>query len=195
MSGGDDGKFPFPQAPLLCHPKGVGELGPLIAVAAVVVAAALLTALAIALGRRNARIARLEAEIGALSRQLDQLALLERREAVCSPLDAVRLCWARCAPPDEQALHEAAMAAESAKRLFPAHLEPDLDEVARLLFGLARHRARQRDAVLAGRHGERVALMEEEAEMENVLKPKLAALNMLLTEAARPFGASGDRGL
>jgi hypothetical protein len=158
-------------------------------------AAALALLLAIALRSRMRRIGVLENENEALREQDGRMALLERREAVCAPLDLLSLCWKRCVPPDEEIIHNASAAAEAAKRLFPADLEPDLDEIARRLAALAEQRARQRDAVLAGRHGERIALMEEEADIERVLKPKLAALGTLLADAVRPVGRDcGSRG-
>jgi hypothetical protein len=183
----DGRKIPFPQALLLCHHEAVRELamamGTIGAVAAVAVIAALLWVL-----RRSARrLALLEAEKSALADQVDRLKLLERREAVCAPFDALRLCWARCRAPEEEALHAAMEAAQAARRLFPADLEPDLDEVARLLAALCRQRALQREAVLAGRHAERVAFLEEESATERLLKPKLDGLSTLLAEATRPF--------
>lgn len=172
------------------------ERAALLGIAAfVAVAAAVIVALVLALRRHAARIVALESANRALAGQVDRLALLDRREAACAPLDALWLCWSRCTPPDEEVLRAAALAAEGAKRLFPAELAPDLDEVSRLLSGLVRHRSRQRDAVLAGRHRERVVLIEEEAEMEHKLRPKLAGLRALLADAARPAAASGSDSL
>src|SRR6185503_5402042 len=130
-----------------------------------------------------------ETENRALAEQAQRLNLLERRESVCAPLDVLWLCWTRCLTPEDEALHAAMQAAEAAKRLFSAELEPDLDEVARLLAALCRQRALQREAVLAGRHGERVALLDEESATERMLKPKLAALRTLLAEATRPVAS------
>jgi hypothetical protein len=158
-------------------------------VAGAAAVAALIAVLLQALRRHAGRIARLEMENRALSEHAERLELLERRESVCAPLDAPWLCWARCLAPDDEALHAAMQAAEAAKRLFAAELEPDLDEVARLLGRLCRQRALQREAVLAGRHGERVALLEEESATERALKPKLAALRTLLAEATRPVAS------
>jgi hypothetical protein len=162
---------------------------------AALAAAAVIAFLALALRRHAARIVALEAANRALAGQIDRLALLDRREAACAPLDALWLCWSRCTAPDEAVLDAAAVAAEGAKRLFPRELEPDLDEISRLLGGLVRHRGREREAVLAGRHGERVALMEEEREMERLLRPKLAALRTLLADAARPVAMHGPDSL
>ena len=162
----------------------------LILVFALVAASAAIILLVLTVRRQAKRAAALEAEKGELAEQLTRLQLLERREAACAPFDALWLCWARCVPPDEAHLHAAARAAESAKRLFPADLEPDLDEVCRLLVALAGHRVRQRDAIRYERHGERVSLMEEEAEMERLLKPKLSGLRTLLADASRPLGRS-----
>jgi hypothetical protein len=174
----------------------VREPAELLGIAAfIVVAAAVIVALMLALRRHAARIIALESANRALAGQVDRLALLDRREAACAPFDALWLCWSRCTPPDEEVLRAAALAAEGAKRLFPAELAPDLDEVSRLLSGLVRHRSRQRDAVLAGRHRERVELIEEEAEMEHKLRPKLAGLRTLLADAARPATASGSDSL
>ncbi|HEX4736851.1 MAG TPA: hypothetical protein VH331_04740 [Allosphingosinicella sp.] len=158
-------------------------------VAVAVAAAALVAVLLRALRRHAGRIARLEMEKRALSEQLERMKLLERRESVCAPLDALWLCWVRCLPPEDEALHEALQAAEAAKRLFAAELEPDLDEVARLLATLCRHRKLQREAVLAGRHAERVALLDEESAIDRTLKPKLGALRTLLAEATRPVAS------
>lgn len=186
---GDDGKIPFPQERYLCHQQDVQGLAPIL-VFALVAAVAASALLALAVRRQARRIAALDAEKGNLAQQVERLTLLERREAVCAPFDALWLCWARCVPPDEAHLHAAARAAESAKRLFPADLEPDLDEVCRLLIALAGHRVRQREAIRYERHGERVSLMEEEAEMERLLKPKLSGLRTLLADASRPCGRS-----
>ena len=165
----------------------------LILVLALALAAAAVVLLSLAVRRQAKRVTALEVEKGELARQIERLALIERREAVCAPLDAVWLCWTRCVPPDEVHLHDAARAAESAKRLFPADMEPDFDEVARLLTALAGQRVRQRDAIRYERHGERVSLMEEEAEMERLLKPQLSGLRTLLAEASRPLGTrTGD---
>jgi hypothetical protein len=184
----DGGKIPFPQAAHLCHQKRVEQLSLWMPIVAAAAAAAAILVLALALRRREARIALLEAQNEALMDRAERLALLERREAACAPLDALWLCWTRCVPPGEETLSAASLAAESAKRLFPVDLEPDLDEVARLLTGLLRHRAWQHDAVLAGRHDERVALSEEAAGIERLLKPKLSALRTLLADAMRPQG-------
>ena len=154
-----------------------------------VAAAALIAALLQALRRAARRIAALETEKRALSQQVQRLELLERRESVCAPLDALWLCWARCLAPEDDMFHAAMQAAEAAKRLFAAELEPDLDEVAHLLAALCQQRALQREAVLAGRHGERVALLEAESATERMLKPKLAALRTLLAEATRPVAS------
>jgi len=158
-------------------------------VAGAVGAAALIVALVQALRRRARRIVALEAEKQALSEQVQRLELLERRESVCAPLDALWLCWARCLTPEDEALLAAMQAAEVAKRLFSADVEPDMDKVERLLAGLCRQRALQREAVLAGRHGERVAWLEAESATERMLKPKLGALRTLLAEATRPVAS------
>jgi hypothetical protein len=157
--------------------------------AVAVAAAALVAVLLRALRRHFARIARLEMEKSALGEQLERMKLLERRESVCAPLDALWLCWVRCLPPEDEALYAALQAAETAKRLFAAELEPDLDEVARLLATVCRQRKAQREAVLAGRHSERVALLDEESAIERLLKPKLGALRTLLAEATRPVAS------
>ena len=102
----------------------------LILVLALALAAAAVVLLSLAVRRQAKRVTALEVEKDELARQIERLALIERREAVCAPLDAVWLCWTRCVPPDEAHLHDAARAAESAKRLFPADMEPDFDEVA-----------------------------------------------------------------
>ncbi len=49
----------------------------------------------------------------------------------------------------------------------------------------------QREAVLGGRHGERVALIEEENALERMLKSKFAGLRSLPAEAMRPVPLSG----
>lgn len=157
-----------------------------LSIAVLAAAAIVAIILALAMRRSAARIAALEAENRALADDAERLALFDRREAACAPLDALWLCWGRCAHPDDAMLDAAARAAEAAKRLFPAEIEPDLDEVARLLAGLAARRAWQREAVRGGRHGERVALLDEEAEMERMLKPKLDGLRTLLADATRP---------
>jgi hypothetical protein len=157
---------------------------PILAAAAIAI-----VLLALNLRRRAAQLRSLEAENRALLDQAERLALLDRRGETCAPLDALWLCWSRCAAPGDEMLHAAALATEAAKRLFPAELEPDLDEVAQLLGGLVRHRAWQGDAVRGGRHGERVTLLDEEAEMVRMLKPKLDGLRSLLADATRPAGA------
>ena len=115
-----------------------------------------------------------------------RIELLERRMAVCARLDALWLCWARCERPDQALLTDAAAAAEQARTLFPAELGPDLDEATALLVAAVRHQGWQRSAIEQGRHGERVALLEQEAELERTLKPKIAGLRALLVEASRP---------
>jgi hypothetical protein len=173
----------------VCHQRAVRALAILLVLAVILaVAGAAAGMLLLVLRRQGTRIASLEAEKRALAAQVDRMALLDRRQAACAPLDHIWYCWASCTPPYEDALQAAALAAEAARRLFPADLEPDLDEVARHLIALSRHRGRQHDAVLGERHGERVALLEEEAEMERRLKAKLVSLRILLADACRPGG-------
>src|SRR5687768_656068 len=133
-----------------------------------------------------------DAAAAARQEEAVRIELLERRLAVCARLDALWLCWARGERPGEAMLADAAAAAEQARTLFPAELGPDLDEVTALLAAAARHLGWQRTAIERGRHGERVALLEQEAELEHRLKPKIAGLRALLVETSRPAGARRD---
>jgi hypothetical protein len=122
--------------------------------------------------------------------ELLRLRLLERRLAVHARLDALWLCWARCERPGEALLAGAAAAVEEAKLVFPAELQPGLDEAASLLLASIRHLGWREEAIERGRHGERVALLDREAELEQALKPKIAGLRTVLLEATRPAGAA-----
>jgi hypothetical protein len=167
---------------------------PAILLVLILAVASVAAMLLLVLRRQAKRIASLEAEKDALAAQLDRMALLDRRQAACAPLDHIWYCWVACTSPDEEALREAALAAEAARRLFPADFERDLDEMARHLITLSRHRGLQREAVLSGRHSERIALLEEEAEMERRVKAKLSSLRGLLADACRPATpANGGR--
>ena len=114
-----------------------------------------------------------------------QLQLLERRQSVCTRIDALWLCWARCERPGDGLVADAAAAIEEARMLFAAELAADLDEAASLLAAAVRHQSWRREAVERGRHGERIALLDREAELEQTLKPRITSLRTLLLEATR----------
>jgi hypothetical protein len=114
-----------------------------------------------------------------------RMQLLERRQSVCARIDALWLCWARCERPADAHVADAAAAIEEARMLFPAELAADLDEAASLLAAAVRHQSWRRTAVEHGRHGERVALLDREVELEQALKPRITALRNLLLEATR----------
>jgi hypothetical protein len=168
----------------------VGGLTDKLLVGGVLLCAGALLLLAWLVHRHAVASALREGEAARLREEALRMELLDRRRAVCARLDALWLCWARCERPGEALLADAAAAAEEARLLFPAELGPDLDEVSALLVAAVRHRGWGRAAVEQGRHGERVVLLEQEAELERALKPKVAGLRTLLAEASRPAGAA-----
>ena len=114
-----------------------------------------------------------------------RMQLLERRQSVCARIDALWLCWARCERPAEGLVADASAAIEEARMLFPAELAAHLDEASSLLAAAVRHQGWRRAAVERGRHGERIALLDREAELEQALKPSITSLRALLLEATR----------
>src|SRR5215213_2811451 len=80
-----------------------------------------------------------------------RLRLLDRRLSVHSRLDALWLCWARCERPGEAVLAAAAASLEEAKAIFPAELQPELDEVASLLLAAVRNHGWREEAIERGR--------------------------------------------
>jgi cell division protein FtsL len=121
----------------------------------------------------------------ALAEQTFRLQLLDRRRSVCTRLDALWLCWSRCERPADAVVAEAAAAVEEARSLFPAELAEQLDEAASLLAAAVRHQSWRQAAVEHGRHGERVALLDREAELERALRPCLTTLRTALLDATR----------
>ena len=119
-----------------------------------------------------------------------RIELLDRRRALCSRIDVLWLCWARCERPGLHHFADAAAAAEEARMLFPAELGPDLDEVAELLATAVRQQSWQQAAIDHRRHEERIELLEQEEALMRSLKPKIAGLRTLLVEAGRP-GCAG----
>jgi hypothetical protein len=115
-----------------------------------------------------------------------RLRLLDRRLAVHARLDALWLCWARCERPGAAILAAAAASLEEAKAIFPLALQPELDEVASLLLAAVRNHGWREEAIERGRHGERIALIDREAELDQALKPRIAALRTTLLEITRP---------
>lgn len=167
----------------------MSNAGEMLLVVGVLLCAGALIFLAWLVHRRTADAA-LRDSADRLSREESfRIELLARRMEVCAPLDSLWLCWARCERPDEALFAKAAAATEQARALFPAELGPDLDEVTALLVEAVRHQGWQRSAIEHGRHGERVALLEQQAELERALKPKIAGLRTLLVEASRPAAA------
>lgn len=114
-----------------------------------------------------------------------RLQLLERRQSVCARLDSLWLCWTRCERPADSIVADASAAVEEARALFPAELAAELDEAAALLAAAVRHQSWREATIGQGRHGERVALLDREAELERALRPCVTSLRTRLLEATR----------
>ena len=159
-------------------------------IVALLLFAAALVLFALQIRRSAAERLVAEARRDSLDEDRMRIELLDRRRALCVRIDALWLCWARCERPGPGLIADAAAAVEEARLLFPPDLEPDLDQVSKLLSAAARQQAWQQSAIDHRRHDERVALLEQEEALMRSLKPRIAGLRTLLVEAARPASAS-----
>ena len=75
------------------------------------------------------------------------------------------------------------------RRGYTVLLAANVDEVASLLLATVRNHGWREEAIERGRHGERIALIDREAELEQALKPRVAGLRTKLIEITRPVEA------